>query len=294
MKFLFHKGHKINTGRIRIPREIRTCSCGCGQQFKVLETSPKKLVNGHHTPKNISLMKNRCKERHELIRHKTYEEIYGIDIAKEIKEKRSKSMLGKNSKYGLETRYCECGCGKSFIVKTNSPKRFVHGHVARTVDSWKIGLKKMILLAKKKKGKTYEGMYGKKEAKRRKEIWLRKVLAKVCCRPNNFEKKCGEKLSELFSDNFKYCGDGSILINGKSPDFISEKLQIVVLCNGLYWHLGKFGLKDTLENRIKAELRESSPFIKVGYEVWFIWEIARHKIKIDELKIKKYRGKQIG
>ena len=68
-----------------------------------------------------------------------------------------------------------------------------------------------------------------------------KVLSKVCQRPNKLETKCGLDLEEKFPSKFKYVGNGLSIINGKSPDYISEELKVVVLCNGLYWHLWRFG-----------------------------------------------------
>lgn len=98
------------------------------------------------------------------------------------------------------------------------------------------------------------------------------ILAKVCARPNKFETFCAQYLEGLFPGQFVYCGDGSRIINLRSPDFVCEEIKTVVLCHGLYWHLFKFGLKNTQEDRNKVELHDSIPFLSAGYEVWFIWE----------------------
>ena len=133
-------------------------------------------------------------------------------------------------------------------------------------------LKQSIFLKSKYENGYVNPRKGIKEEIEHKNKRISKILSKVCQRPNNFEQRCGEELKEQFGNKFKYCGNGSVMINGKSPDYICEDLKIVVLCNGLYWHLWRFGLKDTPEDKQKVELKESEPFIKAGYEVWFIWE----------------------
>jgi len=102
------------------------------------------------------------------------------------------------------------------------------------------------------------------------------ILSKICSRPNKFEKRCGNYLNKLFPDKFRYVGDGSVVIKSRFPDYISDEMRIVVLCNGLYWHLLRKGLKDTQKNRLEIELYESLPYRDAGYEVWFIWEDSIH------------------
>jgi len=121
--------------------------------------------------------------------------------------------------------------------------------------------------------------------------WVSKTtkrrLAVVCKRPNHFEAEVGEYLNKLFPNRFEYVGNGSVLINGKSPDYIDRKQKIVVLCHGLYWHLLRYGLEDTQENRRMIELSDSKLFIEKGYDVWFIWELTNQSKRFEE-KIYKY------
>jgi len=128
-------------------------------------------------------------------------------------------------------------------------------------------------------------IYGVRERPEHTKKKISRSLAVVCQRPNKFEHRVGEHLNKLFPNKFEYTGNGSILVNGKSPDFIDRKNKIVVLCHGLYWHLLRYGLKDTFENKRKIELRDSLPFIKKGYDVWFIWEL-------QENNLKKYKSKK--
>lgn len=97
-------------------------------------------------------------------------------------------------------------------------------------------------------------------------------LAAVCKRPNNFEFHVGKFLDNMFPGKFRYCGDGSVMINGRSPDFICPSCGIIVLAHGTYWHLGVYGIEDTPKNRRKVMLKDSKPFTEVGYRCWVIWE----------------------
>jgi len=99
-----------------------------------------------------------------------------------------------------------------------------------------------------------------------------KILSKVSCGPNIFESHVNNHLKTLKIGKFKYVGNGQIVINGRSPDFICEENKIVVLANGTYWHLGKYGLKITEENKKFREQIEAQKFLDGGYTVLFVWE----------------------
>jgi G:T-mismatch repair DNA endonuclease (very short patch repair protein) len=101
---------------------------------------------------------------------------------------------------------------------------------------------------------------------------IKATLAKVCERPNKFEQNCQKALELEWPGKFKYVGDGSVLINFKSPDFINEEDKVIVLCHGIYWHLIKDGYENNIENKKLIENKDSEPFEKVGYKVIVLWE----------------------
>lgn len=123
--------------------------------------------------------------------------------------------------------------------------------------------------------------YRKRTSERMKSVWKRpgykertvkSVMAASHAQPNRFEIQIGEFLESLHPGEFRYCGDGRIFINSRVPDFYSKKLRTVVEANGGYWHLGKFGLKKTEQNKRLIERIESRTYLKCGYSVWFIWD----------------------
>ncbi len=228
------KRNKKLKGQERIQREFKKClSPGCPVIFKCKVTSKKKYCCNWHAVKGT---KRTFTEEHiKKLKEKRNNRL------KEVTLRQSASLI-KNAKinmnYGMK--------GKKHKKET----------IEKIINS--NGYKNRIL--------WHDIRYDKNK----KDKIISKILSKVNLHPNNFEQRCGEQLEKQFPGKFKYVGNGSVIINGKSPDFISEELQVVVLCNGIYWHLFRQGL--TLNDKKIVELKESEPFIKVGYEVWFIWE----------------------
>jgi hypothetical protein len=107
---------------------------------------------------------------------------------------------------------------------------------------------------------------------------LHKILKSIQASPNSFELKCLEHLNKIYNNSFKYVGDGSLIISGRSADAYSEELNIVCLFHGTYWHLKKYGLEITEENKRSVEKVDSLPFLSAGYRVIFIWEDELSKI----------------
>jgi G:T-mismatch repair DNA endonuclease (very short patch repair protein) len=101
---------------------------------------------------------------------------------------------------------------------------------------------------------------------------IQNTIKAVCERPNKFEQNCQKALELEWPEKFRYVGDGNVLINFKSPDFINEEDKVVVLCHGVYWHLIKDGFENTPENKKLIESKDSEPFERVGYKVIVLWE----------------------
>jgi len=104
------------------------------------------------------------------------------------------------------------------------------------------------------------------------EQHIKNILKSICASPNKFEATCFTYLNTLNLGDFKFVGDGSVMINGRSPDFVNEVDKLVVLANGVYWHLGVYNLEVNIENKLAREKIEAKPFLEAGYNVMFIWE----------------------
>jgi len=97
---------------------------------------------------------------------------------------------------------------------------------------------------------------------------LKAMMSGQHIKPNKPEQKVMNILKRLYPEEWKYVGDGAIIINGKNPDFINVNgYKLIIEVFGDYWHRGE-NPKD------RAKL-----FMKYGYSTLVLWE--------SELKDKK-------
>ena len=96
-------------------------------------------------------------------------------------------------------------------------------------------------------------------------VYIEKMIKAWNIKPNKPETLMLELLNNLYPNQWKYTGDFSFTINGKSPDFTNCNGQKKIIeIFGDYWHRGQ-----NPQDRIDA----FSPF---GYETLVIWE---HELK---------------
>lgn len=105
--------------------------------------------------------------------------------------------------------------------------------------------------------------------------YLHEMMARFGNHQTKPEVKLEKILNESFPNQWIYCGDGSITINGKSPDFINVdgKKQIIEVF-GRYWHK-----KEDEQERIDI-------FSKFGFSTLVFWEdeLDNKIIIIDKIK----------
>ena len=244
------------------------CECGCGG-----EASPgKRFISGHNIRANPLIKK-------------------GKKLSREAIEKRKKiRRLNKLLKEGkIELPFCACGCGGRV---TKIGNKYIHGHYANVKNPMKDPK------VAKKTGDSQRGEknhnYGKKasEETRRKmskshpdnsgekcywygkqlsEEHLRKILKAVCAKPNKVEGYLSTILQEIFPNEYKFVGDGSVIIGGFSPDFINVNGQKKIIeMFGDYWHRN-----DDEGNRVFQ-------FRLLGFDTLIIWE---HELNENEIEM---------
>ena len=100
---------------------------------------------------------------------------------------------------------------------------------------------------------------------------LRKMLKAVCAKPNKPEQYLLQLLQEILPNEYKFVGDGSVIIGGCSPDFINTNGQKKFIeMFGDYWHRN-----DDEGNRIFQ-------FKLFGFETLVVWE---HELRDDEIEM---------
>lgn len=102
-----------------------------------------------------------------------------------------------------------------------------------------------------------------------KEKWLKSIFGGLGLRPTKPEKVVQKILNNLFPEEWKYVGDGSILIGFKNPDFMNVNGQKKVIeMFGDYWHSKKV----TGKTKKQEENQRIKHFAGYGYKTLIIWE----------------------
>lgn len=111
------------------------------------------------------------------------------------------------------------------------------------------------------------------------EKFAKRMIELFQIKPNGHELYLDFLLQNYFPDEWKFVGDGQVIINGLCPDFINVngKKKIIELF-GEHWHNGK------TENRTEAGRKKI--FNKHGYDLLVIWdyELKDESVVIEKIK----------
>jgi len=168
---------------------------------------------------------------------KTYEEIFGVEKAKKLRQRCSERQIGeKNVNFGKK-------CPQ---------------HVCDAVS------------------RTHKG---KKQSLEHKIKRMRKAYEKMKMSPNKLE----QRVIDIVNKNnipFKFVGDGSLIIHGLCPDFVStDKPKKLLEIFGDYFH--SEACKTVVYHR--TEEGRKKVFSDLGYEVLIIWEKDMKAMTDDKL-----------
>ncbi len=141
-------------------------------------------------------------------------------------------------------------------------------------------------LSEEHRRKLSEAHMGKKlseETKRKiseasKRLWqdpeyrekvVRRTLEGAQVKPNKLETQMDSLLQEHFPDEWRYVGDGQVIIGGLCPDFINYNGQKKIIeVFGDYWH-------DPTKRRLRPNYTEEGrreTYSQFGFEMLVIWE----------------------
>ena len=241
--------------------EIKYCECGCGQivhnrfalghnkghcmphseQTKILLREKRKL--------QVCSEETRQKMSDSLKGHKGYWE--GKTHSEETKKKISESMKGKGS-------YCR-----------------TEETLKRQSDSHKNPSDEIRTKMKNRQNRLW------KDRKYKDDQVKAIIKGSYPEGPNVLEKKFFEILQSLYPNEWKFVGDGQMIINGKCPDFVNVNGQKKIIeLFGDYWHDG-----DDPKDRAKI-------FKPFGYQTLVIWEHELKNMDSVKFRIKKFSEKR--
>lgn len=251
--------------RLRIPRETRTCLCGCGTSFTCKENSKQRFIHGHGKRQKIPLETRVCKcgcegtfTCKENSKQRFIHGHHNKCQSQETIDKRIEANKGKHYKVPLETRYCECKCGEAFICKENSKQRFIKGHQS-SCQSQEVKDKKRATLIetwkdpelRKKQSELKKGHETTQETREKigdahRSLWddprykdkqIQAMWEGRTGPPNECEKLLFKIVDSLFPGKYLLNTKGEhVRPAGKMPDIVNIKDRKVIEHQGDYWH----------------------------------------------------------
>ena len=224
---------------------IKLCECGCKEKVSWFKDKKewRKYIHGHNR-----------KGKEGVKGRKAWNK--GISPSLETKEKISKAS--RNRKCSEETRQ------KLSLFHKTRKRKPCSLNTKRKISKANKGYKHSF--EAKEKITIFALKNRQNNSERQSQLWkdpnfIRKQMKARGVYPNKAELILSDILDNLFSNEYKYVGDGEFILAGKCPDFINVngKKKIIELY-GDYWHRN-----DDPQDRIKL-------FRQYGYDTLIIWE----------------------
>jgi hypothetical protein len=254
-------------GKMKIYRpKLCECAAHCGMEVK----PGRRFVYQHHCiGKHPSKKTIRKRSKSQKI----------AQNKKETKEKRSKSMLllWQDPEYSNKTlksqkeaqslpEYIE-KISKIQIKLWQDPKHIEKMCKANSIAQNRPEVKERNSQSNKITQNLPE--VKKKRSESAKKMWqdpehAKKMWEAFAILPNKPETFLINFLDNFYPNEWKYTGNFSFIVGGKSPDFVNEERKLIIEHYGTYWHRN-----DNPQDRIDI-------FTPFGYRTLIIWE---HELK---------------
>ena len=127
--------------------------------------------------------------------------------------------------------------------------------------------KKHHLFGKKLSKKQRENL--KKAWREKRTWWVTQIMKVLKIKPNKPEKAIRKVLNKVLPKEYRYVGNGKVILDGFNPDFINCNGQKKIIeMYGDYWH--------NRPDWSKRDIRRIRAYKKLGYKTLIIWE---HELK---------------
>ena len=136
-----------------------------------------------------------------------------------------------------------------------------------------------------KRCKHCAGVYKWKDKEHR-ENQLKAIFKGMQLSPNQPEKLLIKLLKKLLPKEYKFVGDGKLIVDGFNPDFINCNGQKKIIeFYGDYWH--------NKPKSKKRDKRRKIAYKKLGYKTLIIWEKELKNLNKVTNKIKQFNNAKI-
>jgi hypothetical protein len=111
---------------------------------------------------------------------------------------------------------------------------------------------------------------------------MKKMMLANCISPNKPETSVLNILNELYPNEWKFTGDGQVIIDGLNPDFINTNgKKLIIEVFGDYWHRQNVKPYRVNEGRVDV-------YATYGYRTLIIWERETKNIELLKQKIQEF------
>jgi len=174
------------------------------------------------------------------------------------------SQCGKEINW--QTALYGSGLCVSCVRKGERSNRYIDGRSSKKYYCIEKGCSNEISYGNWRRGKKRCAACAVKELWKDKDRQLKFLFSYLKLKPNKPETLLGNMLNVLFPKEYKFVGDGKVILGGFCPDFINcNGSKKIIEFNGQFWHT-----KD--QYVIDKDKRKLAMYKSLGYKTLVIWE----------------------
>lgn len=276
-----HKGHSVSKETRRKLSKAHKGKTLSKEHKRKISKSLKGRINKPHskeTKRRMSFVQKGHSVSEEQ-RKKISKKLKGRKLSEEHKRKIGEAS--RKRKHSEETKQKLRKIKTGFRFTKEQLEKLSHSHKGQ--KAWNKGISPSIETREKMR-KAAKQRWQNKEYKDKN---LKLMFDNLDIRPTKPEIKMIEILKTLFPNEYRYVGDGSVLIGYKNPDFININNQKKIIeIYGNYWH----SKERTGRTKRQEENQRTKHFAKYGFQTLIVWERELKDMRQLEKKILEFHN----